>query len=97
MKEDALKSQRERQVIEKELLERQEVLKAVGNALHNVKTKLLTIPTSISGVVAIEEDASVIKEIIEGSIREILAELSSQIASGIGTVRIPETTTKAIS
>ena len=82
MKEDALKSQRERQVIEKDLLERDEVLKVVGNAFHNTKTKLMTIPTSICQVVAIESDAGTVKEIIEGAIREILAELSSQVALG---------------
>ena len=60
MKEDALKSQRERQVIEKDLLERDEVLKVVGNAFHNTKTKLLTIPTSICQVVAIESDAGTV-------------------------------------
>jgi len=45
---------------------------------HAAKTKFLTIPTAISGIVAIEDDAAVCKEIIEGSIREIFAELSSQ-------------------
>ena len=51
---------------------------------HAAKTKLLTIPTAISGIVAIEDDAAVCKEIIESSIREILAELSSQIDAGFG-------------
>jgi len=51
---------------------------------HAAKTKLLTIPTAISGIVAIEDDAAICKEIIEGSIREILAELSSQIYAGFG-------------
>ena len=51
---------------------------------HAAKTKFLTIPTAISGIVAIEDDAAVCKEIIEGSIREILAELSSQIDAGFG-------------
>ena len=50
---------------------------------HAAKTKFLTIPTAISGIVAIEDDAAVCKEIIEGSIREILVELSSQ-AAGFG-------------
>ena len=51
---------------------------------HVAKTKLLTVPPAISGIVAIEDDAAVCKEIIEGSIREILAELSSQIDAGFG-------------
>ena len=51
---------------------------------YAAKTKFLTIPTAISGIVAIEDDAAVCKEIIEGSIREILVELSSQIDAGFG-------------
>ena len=50
---------------------------------HAAKTKFLTIPTAISGIVAIEDDATICKEIIESSIRKILAELSSQ-AAGFG-------------
>ena len=50
---------------------------------HAAKTKFLTIPTAISGIVAIEDDAAICKEIIESSIRKILAELSSQ-AAGFG-------------
>ena len=78
MKEDALKAQRERQVYEQDLLDRAEVIREIGQAFHVAKTKFLTVPTAISGIVAIEDDAAVCKEIIEGSIREILAELSSQ-------------------
>ena len=84
MKEDALKAQRERQVYEQDLLDRAEVIREIGQAFHVAKTKLLTVPTAISGIVAIEDDAAVCKEIIEGSIREILAELSSQIDAGFG-------------
>ena len=83
MREDALKAQRERQVYEQDLLPRAEVIREVGQAIHIAKTKFLTIPTAISGIVAIEDDAAICKEIIEGSIREILAELSSQ-AAGFG-------------
>ena len=77
MKEDALKAQRERQVYEQDLLDRAEVIREIGQAFHVAKTKFLTVPTAISGIVAIEDNAAVCKEIIEGSIREILAELSS--------------------
>ena len=83
MREDALKARRERQVFEKDLLARDEVIREIGQAFHVAKTKLLTVPTAISGIVAIEDDAAVCKEIIEGSIREILVELSSQ-AAGFG-------------
>ena len=75
---------RERQVFEKDLLARDEVIREIGQAFHVTKTKLLTVPTAISEIVAIEDDAAVCKEIIEGSIREILAELSSQIDTGFG-------------
>ena len=84
MREDALKARRERQGFEKDLLARDEVIREIGQAFHVTKTKLLTVPTAISGIVAIEDDAAVCKEIIEGSIREILAELSSQITTGLG-------------
>ena len=77
MKEDALKAQRERQVYEQDLLDRAAVVREIGQAFHVAKTKFLTVPTAISGIVAIEDNAAVCKEIIEGSIREILAELSS--------------------
>ena len=84
MREDALKAKRERQVYEEDLLAREEVIREIGQAFHVTKTKLLTVPTAISGIVAIEDDAAVCKEIIESSIREILAELSSQIDAGFG-------------
>ena len=80
MKEDALKSKREREILEGTLLSRDEVLKQLGIAFHNTKSSLLTIPNSIAGIVAVEENANVCKEIIEGSIRETLVELRGTIA-----------------
>ena len=80
MKEDALKSQREREMLEGKLLSREEVLSQLGAAFHTTKTSLLTIPTAIAGIVAVEEDANVCKEIIEGAVRETLIELQGQIA-----------------
>ena len=80
MKEDALKSQREREMLEGKLLSREEVLSQLGAAFHTTKTSLLTIPTAIAGIVAVEDDANVCKEIIEGNIRETLIELQTQIA-----------------
>ena len=80
MKEDALKSKREREILEGTLLSRDEVLKQLGIAFHNTKSSLLTIPNSIAGIVAVEENANVCKEIIEGSVRETLVELRSTIA-----------------
>ena len=95
MKEDALKSQREREVLEGKLLSREEVLLQLGSAFHVTKTSLLTIPTAIAGIVAVEEDANVCKEIIEGSVRETLVELQGQIAR-IGIANdSDETTSKA--
>ena len=80
MKEDALKSQREREMLEGQLLSREEVLSQLGSAFHTTKTSLLTIPTAIAGIVAVEDDANVCKEIIEGAVRETLIELQGQIA-----------------
>ena len=80
MKEDALKSQREREMLEGKLLSREEVLSQLGAAFHTTKTSLLTIPTAIAGIVAVEDDANVCKEIIEGAVRETLVELQGQIA-----------------
>ena len=80
MKEDALKSKREREILEGTLLSRDEVLKQLGVAFHNTKSSLLTIPNSIAGIVAVEDDANICKEIIEGSVRETLIELRSTIS-----------------
>jgi hypothetical protein len=80
MKEDALISQTERQIIQGDLLDREAVVREIGAAFHSAKTKLLTIPTSVAGIVATETDASVIKEIIEGLIREALAEIGTAAA-----------------
>ena len=80
MKEDALKSKREREILEGTLLSRDEVLKQLGVAFHNTKSSLLTIPNSIAGIVAVEDDANVCKEIIEGSVRETLIELRATIS-----------------
>ena len=91
MKEDALKSTREREILEGTLLSRDEVLKQLGVAFHNTKSSLLTIPNSIAGIVAVEENANVCKEIIEGSIRETLVELRETIAR-IGFDQDPDET-----
>ena len=96
MKEDALKAQRERQVYEQDLLDRAEVVREIGQAFHVAKTKFLTVPTAISGIVAIEDNAAVCKEIIEGSIREILAELSS-VTAKYGTAGDIQATAEAVS
>ena len=66
----------------------------IGSAFHSCKTKLLTIPTSVAGIVATETDASVIKEIIEGLIREALAEIGSA-ALGYGSPFDNETAAEA--
>jgi len=79
MKEDALKSQREREILEGTLLSRDEVMKQLGIAFHSTKASLLTIPNTIAGIVAVETDANVCKEIIEGAIRETLVDLRGTI------------------
>ena len=79
MKEDALKSKREREILEGTLLSRDDVLKQLGTAFHTTKASLLTIPNTIAGIVAVETDANVCKEIIEGAIRETLVDLRGTI------------------
>ena len=82
MKEDALKSKREREILEGTLLSRDDVLKQLGTAFHTTKASLLTIPNTIAGIVAVETDANVCKEIIEGAIRETLVDLRSSLIRG---------------
>ena len=79
MKEDALKSKREREILEGTLLSRDDVLKQLGTAFHTTKASLLTIPNTIAGIVAVETNANVCKEIIESAIRETLVELRGTI------------------
>ena len=74
------KKERRREMLEGKLLSREEVLSQLGAAFHVTKTSLLTIPTAIAGIVAVEDDANVCKEIIEGAVRETLVELQGQIA-----------------
>ena len=82
MKEDALKSKREREILEGTLLSRDEVMKQLGVAFHTTKASLLTIPNTIAGIVATETNANVVKEIIEGAIRETLVDLRSTLIRG---------------
>ena len=82
MKEDALKSQRGREILEGTLLSRDEVMKQLGIAFHSTKASLLTIPNTIAGIVAVETNANVVKEIIEGAIRETLVDLRSTLIRG---------------
>ena len=82
MKEDALKSKREREILEGTLLSRHEVMKQLGVAYHTTKASLLTIPNTIAGIVATETNANVVKEIIEGAIRETLVDLRSTLIRG---------------
>ena len=82
MKEDALKSQREREILEGTLLSRDEVMKQLGIAFHSTKASLLTIPNTIAGIVAVETNANVVKEIIEVAIRDTLVDLRSTLIRG---------------
>ena len=80
MKEDALIAQREREVLESELCNREEVILQFGQVFHAAKIKMLTVPTTIAGIVAQEMNAATCKEIIEGASREALIELGGSIA-----------------
>ena len=95
MRADALITEMEADRLGGKLVEMEKVVREVGEAFHVVQTKLLTIPSSVGGIVALEDDAQVCKEIIEGSIREALAELTSTIATEYPASGVSETSTEA--
>ena len=68
MREEALLAQREREIVDGALLKRETVMNELESAFHACKTRLLTIPTSIAGIVAPETNANICKEIIEGAV-----------------------------
>ena len=82
MTEDALKSKREREILVGTLLSRDEVMKQLGVAVHTTKASLLTITNTIAGIVAVETNANVVIEIIEGAIRETLVDLRATLIRG---------------
>ena len=94
MREEALLAQREREIVDGALLKRETVMNELGSAFHACKTRLLTIPTSIAGIVAPETNANICKEIIESAIREALVELQSS-ATFLGTAESDETSASA--
>ena len=95
MRADALITEMEADLLGGKLVEMEKVVREAGEAFHVVQTKLLTIPSSISGIVALEDDAQVCKEIIDGSIREALAELTSTIAAEYPASEVSKTSTEA--
>lgn len=80
MKEEALLAKREREVVDGTLLKRETVVNELGTAFHTCKTRMLSIPTSIAGILATETDAKLCEEIVEGSIREALASIGAAAA-----------------
>ena len=87
-------AQRKREVLEGELLDRDQVLHEYGNAFHACKTRLLNLPSYVAGIFAAETDASICKDIIEGSVREALAELGAASAR-FGSAGPDEASTEA--
>lgn len=55
----------------------EDVVKAWENVLHACKAKFLSLPTKIAPIVANETDVAIIKDHLEGAIREALAELAN--------------------
>lgn len=55
----------------------EDVVKAWADVLNACRAKMLSLPTKIAPIVATEDDASVIKQIIEDQIYEALNELSN--------------------
>jgi hypothetical protein len=54
-----------------------DVVKAWESVLHACKAKFLSLPTKVAPVVANEGDVAVVKDFLEGAIREALMELSN--------------------
>lgn len=54
-----------------------DVVKAWETVLHACKAKFLSLPTKVAPIVANESDVAIIKDQLEGAIREALEELSN--------------------
>lgn len=55
----------------------EDVVKAWADVLNACRAKMLSLPTKIAPIVATEDDAGVIKQVIEDQIYEALNELSN--------------------
>lgn len=77
-KEAADKLALENRVRRGELVEAADVENQWTNILMRVRSRLLSMPTSLAPLVSPEDDPAVIEDIISGSVREALDELSSE-------------------
>lgn len=55
----------------------EDVVKAWADVLNACRAKFLSLPTKLAPVVATEDDASVVKQLLEDQIHEALSELSN--------------------
>lgn len=63
--------------IRKTLCLTDDVVKAWESVLHACKSKFLSMPSKISPILANENDAAVVKQLLEDQIREALSELAN--------------------
>lgn len=59
------------------LCKTEDVVKAWELVLHACKSKLLSLPSKVAPILAVESDSSIIKSTIEAEIREALNELAN--------------------
>ena len=61
---------------EGQLINRQEIIEAIQKSLLQLRIRLLSIPTKLSPVLAVEANAALTKNILEDEIHKALSELS---------------------
>jgi len=61
---------------EGQLINRQEIIEAIQKSLLQLRIRLLSIPTKLSPVLAVEANAALTKNILEDEIHKALTELS---------------------
>jgi|TARA_Y100000593_G_scaffold92489_1_gene184279 phage terminase Nu1 subunit (DNA packaging protein) len=66
-----------------------DVAKQWESILSAVRTRMLTVPTKIAPLVAVENDQSMVKELIEDAVHSALGELASGISDGGGSEEEP--------
>ena len=77
MNADAEIAEMELAKIRQELCSTQDVIKAWADVLNACRAKFLALPTKIAPLLATEDDAAVVKDILEKQIHEALAEMAN--------------------
>lgn len=77
MNADAEIAEMELAKIRQELCSTQDVIKAWSDVLNACRAKFLALPTKIAPLLATEDDAAVVKDILEQQIHEALAEMAN--------------------